>query len=591
LDRSWQPGEEIAGMQKKLVTDPIIETISLKAPWRLVETFSTMPRWKPKDVNKSADVIVKMLRQEGVPVTIHKPTVYLSIPFGAEVRIASDAVVMAKPPAYSPDCRRGIEGELVYVPATYSRSVGTLFAKNQEDASLSARERLQGKIVVSEGFAFPGKMLEFEQKGATAAIAVNPGADIHWGICTSIWGTPDLDDLPRKPGIPVVAVNNPDGRKLIALAKRGSRATIVTAMEEGWYQQKVPVVEIRGQREPEKFVLVHGHYDSWDVGVGDNATGNATLLELARVFWKHRKSLRRSVRIAWWPGHSTGRYAGSTWYADAFAIDLDENCVAQVNCDSPGCRWATVFKDVSWMPETEAYVKSAIKAVTGLDSHGERPHRAGDYAFNNIGISSFFMLSSTMPDALRAEKGYYTVGGCGGNIAWHTEHDLIDIADKDILLRDIKVYAQAVLGVANAKILPFDWTATTKEFAETVERYQEAAGSAFDLGPAKRAIQELDRAARSFRRAVQAGKIDADQANAVIMGLARILVPINSTREARFRHDPALPIPPLPTLSVADDIRAMPKELLGFAKIQLARGQNRVVAAMRAAIKLIATAT
>ena len=133
-----------------------------------------------------------------------------------------------------------------------------------------------------------------------------------------------------------------------------------------------------------------------------------------------------------------------------FAIDLDENCVAQVNCDSPGCRWATMFKDVSWMPETEAYVQSAIKAVTGLASHGERPHRAGDYAFNNIGISSFFMLSSTMPDDLRAEKSYYTVGGCGGNIAWHTENDLIEIADKEILLRDIKVYAQAVLGVANA---------------------------------------------------------------------------------------------------------------------------------------------
>lgn len=241
------------------------------------------------------------------------------------------------------------------------------------------------------------------------------------------------------------------------------------------------------------------------------------------------------------------------------------------------------------MPETAAYVKSAIKAVTGLDSHGERPHRAGDYAFNNIGISSFFMLSSTMSDALRAEKGYYTVGGCGGNIAWHTEQDLIDIADADILLRDIKVYAQAVLGVANAEVLPFDWTAATREFAETVERYQKAAGSAFDLGPAKQAIGDLDRALRSFRRAVRAGRIDVEQANAVIIGLARILVPINSTREPRFRHDPALPIPPLPTLSAANDIRAMPKELRGFAATQLARGQNRVVAAMRSAIKLIAT--
>jgi hypothetical protein len=239
------------------------------------------------------------------------------------------------------------------------------------------------------------------------------------------------------------------------------------------------------------------------------------------------------------------------------------------------------------MRETEAYVKSAIKAVTGLDSHGERPHRAGDYAFNNIGISSFFMLSSTMPDALRAEKGYYTVGGCGGNIAWHTEHDRMDIADRDILLRDIKVYAQAVLGVANARILPFDWTAVTREMAETVESYQTAAGSSFDLGPANRAIRELDKALRGFRRACQTGSVSAERANAVIMGLARILVPINFTREARFRHDPAVPIPPLPTLSAANEIRAMPKELRGFAQTQLTRGQNRVVSAMRAAMRLV----
>jgi hypothetical protein len=575
-------------MQKRLVSEEIVNAISLKAPWQLVEKFATMPRWRPRDVNKGADVIVKMLKDVGVPVNVHKPTLHLSIPFGAEVRLAGRSIV-AKPAAYSRDCRGGIEGELVYVPATYSKSVGTLFART-EDAAQSTADRLSGRIVISEGFAFPAKILEFERKGAIGVIAVNPGTDVHWGICTSIWGTPDLDDLPRKPGIPVAAVNNPDGRKLIAAAERGGRATLLTAMEEGWYPQKLPVVDIRGQHEPEKFVLVHGHYDSWDVGVGDNATGNATLLELARVFFKHRTSLRRSVRIAFWPGHSTGRYAGSTWYADAFALDLDENCVAQVNCDSPGCRWATIYKDVSWMPETEAYVKGVIKAVTGLDSHGERPHRAGDYAFNNIGISGFFMLSSTMPDALRAEKGYYTVGGCGGNIAWHTEQDRLEIADKDLLLRDMKVYAQAVLGIANADILPFDWTAAGREFASTIKSYQEAAGSAFDFEPARRAVGDLLRALRGFRSAVAAGAVEAARANEIIMGLARILVPINFAREARFRHDPAVPIPPLPVLAAANEIRRMPKHNRGFAEAQLTRGQNRVVAAMRAAVRLIAGA-
>jgi Zn-dependent M28 family amino/carboxypeptidase len=259
------------------------------------------------------------------------------------------------------------------------------------------------------GFANPGSCSLLEEWGARAVIAVNPGVDIHWGTCTTIWGSPDLDDLPRKPAIAVVAVNNPDGQKIIAAARAGESATVVTEMMEGWYRQKIPVVDIPGAVEPQRFVLLHGHYDSWDVGVGDNATGDATMLELARVLWARRGELRRSVRIAWWPGHSTGRYAGSTWFADAFAIDLDENCVAQIDCDSPGCRWATSYHQTTCMTEARPHVARAIEDVTGQKPKFKRPNQAGDYSFNNIGLSSYYMLSSTMPDDLRAEKNYYAV--------------------------------------------------------------------------------------------------------------------------------------------------------------------------------------
>jgi hypothetical protein len=46
------------------------------------------------------------------------------------------------------------------------------------------------------------------------------------------------------------------------------------------------------------------------------------------------------------------------------------------------------------------------------------------------------MLSSTMPEMLRKEKNYYDVSGCGANIAWHTENDTRDIADRNILHRN-----------------------------------------------------------------------------------------------------------------------------------------------------------
>ena len=561
----------------------VLGDVSIAEPWALVETFSTWVREHPTDVNRAMDHVAARLKSFGVPVTMHEPKLYLSLPGKARVE-AGGKSFRAKPPAYSADARNGFTGELVYIAANQADDIDTIFDMKLDKKGEQAA-RAKGKIVISEGFASPGLVSQFEELGAVGVIGINPGVDIHWGICTTIWGVPDLDDLPRKPKVPVVAVNNPDGQALIELAKQGAKVTIVTEMEEGWYASKLPVVEIRGSEEPEKFVLLHGHLDSWDVGVGDNAVGDAALLEMARVLWANRDKLKRSVRIAWWPGHSTGRYAGSTWFADHFAIDLDENCVAQVNCDSPGCRWAEEFIDLSCMPETVPFITDAIRDAAGKQAKGERAHRAGDYSFNNIGISSYYMLSSTMTPQKRAEKGYYAVGGCGGNIAWHTENDTIEIADKDILLRDIKVYLLSVLRNANAEILPFDWRLTAKEFLGTIAGYQKKAGDRFDLGRSREAAENLLSRLETFYADVAAGKIAPAKANRVIQDLARILVPINFTREARFRHDPALTIPPLPTLATATELDHFDATTLGFALNQLTRGQNRVVAALRSAAR------
>ena len=60
------------------------------------------------------------------------------------------------------------------------------------------------------------------------------------------------------------------------------------------------------------------------------------------------------------------------------------------------------------------------------------------------------MGSSEMPVEMAREKGYYSVGGGGGNIEWHTEADTLEIADRDNLLRDMRVYAAAVFRAPGA---------------------------------------------------------------------------------------------------------------------------------------------
>ena len=567
-----------------------LDDISLDMPWALVETFATMHRWMPEDVNKAADVIAARLRAAGVPVDVHAPEIYLSIPLSASVT-AGNAEYRAKPPSSSLPSPQGVTGRLVSLKAnpkalrSYNRDIKTLFGGSITSVE-EVKRLVGGKIVVMQGFGNPALTSLIEEWGGIGLIAVNPGIDIHWGTCTTIWGSPDLQDMARKPKIPVVAVNNPDGQKLMALAAAGGECTVRTDMLEGWFVQKVPVVTIPGAEEPEKYALVHGHYDSWEVGVGDNATGDATLMELARVFWKNRARLKRSVKIAWWPGHSTGRYAGSTWFTDAFGLDLDRNCVAQINCDSPGCRWATSYHETRAFTESAHIAMDAIRdIVPSAEIKPMRPPQAGDYSFNNIGLPSFFMLSSTMPEAVRHEKGYYDVSGCGANIAWHTENDTLEIADRDVLLTDMKIYLLSTLRVVNAEVLPFDWPATCDEFIATIDLYQTAAAGLADLAASRAAVVDL-RAALGGLAGVPAGR-----RNGVSQALSRVLVPINYTNQPRFRHDPAFTVQPLPTLAVAADLADMTDpHLRRVALVELMRGQNRFIAAIAAARALVAAA-
>jgi hypothetical protein len=576
----------------------ITSAVSLDAPWALVEKFSQLVRDSGgKAERKAIDYITKQLSRWGVPHTLHEPELLISIPKKAKLEVVSPEArkLTAKTPSMSLSTDgRSTRGTVVYVPPQPGGAIIGLFEGLGDVA-----QDVRGKIVLTDGYPSPAKVIDFQEKGALGAIFISPGERIHEGICTSIWGSPDLDTIRRKPKIPVVAINKTEGAALRALAQASSvKVKLSTKLDEGWRPIPVLVAEIRGTEEPEKFVLLHGHLDSWHEGIGDNATGDATLMEVARVLWQHRGTLRRTVRIAWWSGHSHGRYAGSSWYADTYAQDLDDNCIVHINCDSPGCRWATVYDDVFWMSEAGAVARAVIKDVTGLDAKGGRPLRAGDKSFSNIGVSTFYMLSSTMPEALVREKGYYPVGGCGGNIAWHTEDDTLEIADRENLLRDMKVYAAAVFRAANTPIHPLDFTATTGEFAQTLARYQQAASGRFDFSPSIREVRALEEDLARFYAAAAAlsdrpvDDVALGRVNEVQRRLARTLVPVNYTRTGRFRHDPAVNIPALPDLEPALRLGGLEagSDADRVTRIHLTRGQNRLLGALRDARRILADA-
>jgi hypothetical protein len=571
----------------------VLASIANDVPWSVIETFAGILRLSGEAEERTAvDLLIGYLDQWGVPYQLHEPESFISIPLGATVRVASPVgkSFRAKTVAMSVSTDgEELVGDLVYVPSGQASGPNDDFSVGVDLGGVD----VSGKVVLTEGMASPGKVNDVMAAGAVAGIFINPGQAIHEGICSTIWGNPDLDSMGRQPTIPAIAINNPDGQELIAVARDGGQIAYSTRLETKWRTVPVLVAEAPGARNPEEFVLLHGHLDAWHYGIGDNATGDATMLELARVFNQHRDRLERSVRIAWWSGHSHGRYSGSTWYADRFAIDLAKNCIAHVNCDSPGCRWADTYDELTVMSETEPFVDAVIRATTGIVPKPERPPRAGDMSFDSSGVPLLYMLSSTMSPETRAAKGLYAVGGCGGNIEWHTEDDLLPVADKDNLLRDMKMYAATVLRLANAPLHPLDWRQTVAEFRRTLAQYQRAAGDEFDFVDARAALNELDEALDRFYAAAPASDDVTDPAvrrfNFVQRRLGRLLIPVNYSRTPRFFHDPALNVPPLPDLAPA---LSMPRVKENDAqrnilKTHLRRGENRLVWALVQAKELV----
>jgi len=572
----------------------LLDDVSFDSGWALLERFSTLVRESGSpDEHEAADYIAAELARLGVPHEVLEPELYLSLPRESSVTLRGETF-RAKPPSFAVSTPpEGIEAELVHVPSAAATGQRDLFAK----LHTSEVPDLAGKIVVTEGYAMPGSVAAFEAAGAVGQIFINPGQNIHWGICTPIWGTPTTRNLAQKPGVPVVAVNNRDGATLRDAV--GSKVTLRVQLEEGWYPCKLPVARIDGRSD--EFMLVHGHYDSWDIGIGDNAVGDATLLELARIFQGRAADLDRSLWIAWWPGHSTGRYGGSTWFADSYALDLRKRCVGAINIDSPGCWGATEYDDVMWMAEAGGLCEGAIADTTHKKAQRLRPLRAGDYSFNHIGLTSFYMLLSNIPAKERAELGFYPTGGCGGNIAWHTEDDVMNVAERANLERDLEVYVASIARVLNARLLPYDFRATAAELDGQIDDYVEAAGPHLDVSQTKTELARLVSALDDLYGAIGVHDVDEEEAAAVnelFLELSRILVPIGYAEGGPFDHDPALPRPPIPRLArigeLADVAANTPSEL-PFLVNELRRDVNHVANAFyeaaRATKRVVAMVT
>jgi N-acetylated-alpha-linked acidic dipeptidase len=478
----------------------------------------------------AAKYIAEQLRAAGVEVRVHEFPAFLSYPREAALE-AVDAAGAALEP---------------FPCVTHSFAVSTPAEGIVEDVVLVGAGGFAGaagKIAVVDGLCTPVTVLEASKAGVKGLVFINQGDVVHNMIATTIWGTPSADQLDRLPTVSAVSVSRPDGERLKArLAQGGVRLRLTARVETGWYTSKLPEAIVRGNGpDADKFVLVGAHYCSWEIGITDNATGDACLLEMARVLQQNRELLDRSVRLCWWPGHSHGRYSGSAWYADSFFDDLAQNCVAYHNVDSPGVRDATLYVARHTTAEIEEFCVELIGSLTGQTRPPvHRPSRAADQSFLANGVPSFSTYPFLPED--HPERKPWT-GGCGNAWWWHSSADTLDKADVNVLTLDTQISATGVALLSTADVLPLNPVRSAQEVLAYAREFAQATAGHLDGARFVAAAEALVDAAGKLRAAAEAvrgGPIDVRRrVNDALMAFSRLVTSTVYSKGGRFTHDPA----------------------------------------------------
>ena len=516
------------------------ERVDVDALQRHVDAFDGTERVSGTDDEwEASEYVVETLREYGCEAELLEFEGYISVPEDGRVDVTAptrrtfDEAITTSFSASTPPS--GVSSEVVRIGDVTEETV---------DAA-----DVEGKIAFTTGLPTPEPITLLEAAGAEAVIYQSSNPDhLHEMIVTPVWGTPGLDNEEAIPDLPVVEITRKAGDWLLDRCDEGPvEATVTTEVTTELTTLPCPVGRIEGT-ESERYMVVGNHVDSWYEGITDNATAMAATLELARVFAQDPPA--RGVVFGFWPAHSTGRYAGSAWWADQKWLDLRENGVAYYHLDLNGLRGA----DGLWRQEM---AELADEHVDVLETAGDlplleggeagflgndRPARNSDQSFWGAGLTS--LLSGA-----RLEPGG-DGGPVGGGWWWHTPEDTRDKVDFDVLAEETRIAVALASRICNSPVLPHDYRATVSDVREQIEAIESETDRRFE--PIHTELDALGAALEEAYAVVEdIGGWESSTAAAaedLQVALGNELIPALYMSRRDYDHEPALPHQPLPKL-------------------------------------------
>lgn len=398
-----------------------------------------------ESIKKAANYIKKELERCGLDARVDRFPIYQSYPVSAALRVTypEDRVIEARPSCHIPSTLdEGLTGELVYVGAGGYEDYENVEAKD--------------KIVLADMTWAPPRPEKARialEKGAKAIIILNWGTPdnptIQRGAIKSVWGNPTPESFKRIPQIPAINITKAAGEYLKELYSKGRVVVWLRAeATREWVLANQPI-GILYSKESEEFVLVGGHLEGWGKTAICNSSGNALMLELARVLAKHRDKLKRNIVFASWDGHEIAEAAGSTYFVDTNWDKLAKHCVAYVDIDNPGILGTSVPNSRS-APEIKELLLEVIGEVWGETGTWKMPYKGGDQSFFGVGVPYISFATGYTPEELKRLNWAFLS-------PWlHTEADTLDKIDKTLYEKHLHFFATLILRLCNSEMIPYN---------------------------------------------------------------------------------------------------------------------------------------
>lgn len=376
-----------------------------------------------------------------------------------------------------------------------------------------------------EGDVYPKGAFKNEfgvQRGSVMDMVIYPGDPLTPGVgATENAKRLERSAAPTILKIPVLPISYHDAQPLLAALEgpvvpedwRGAlpityhtgpgKATVHLQVECNW--NIVPaydvIATIKGSQYPDQWVVRGNHHDAWVNGASDPISGLAALLEEAKAIGalvKNGYQPKRTLVYCAWDGEEPGLLGSTEWVED-HAAELQQKAVAYINTDGNGRGFLGaggshaltklmdgIAKDVT-DPQTQVSIYERMKAAqvmkaapAGRKALLEKKSLSlgalgsgSDYSpfFQHLGIPSLNL-------------------GFGGEDDGGEYHSIYDSYDDYTRFKDpgfhygvalSKVAGRAVLRLADADVLPFDFTdlhktvsGYLKEVTEQTEQLRES---------------------------------------------------------------------------------------------------------------------